>query len=215
MSGVRDLLYEITPQVLLKAYACGIFPMAESAEDPELFWIEPDQRGVLPLDQFRMSRSLAKLVRRRPYETRIDHDFAAVIAACARKTSGRPKTWINKRIERLYCELHEIGHAHSVECWADGQFAGGLYGVSLGAAFFGESMVSLRPNASKIALVHLVERLRAGGYRLLDTQFTTPHLRGFGAIDVPKKRYDRLLAAAIAESGDFFALDRTGSEPSR
>ena len=181
MSGARELLFEITPQVLLKAYSCGIFPMAESADDPELFWIEPDMRGVLPLQDFHVPASLAKLVRKQPFEIRIDHDFAAVIEACAEPTALRPKTWINARIKRLYGELHGLGHAHSVECWEEGRLAGGLYGVTLGAAFFGESMFSRQPNASKIALVHLVERLRAGGYRLLDTQFTTPHLRKFGA----------------------------------
>jgi len=214
MSGARDVLFEITPQVLLKAYACGIFPMAESADDPELFWIEPDMRGVLPLDKFHVSASLAKLVRRRPFEIRIDHDFAAVIDACARKTAERPNTWINGRIRRLYCELHELGHAHSVECWRDDKLVGGLYGVSIGAAFFGESMFTRAANASKVALVHLVERLRAGGYLLLDTQFTTAHLRGFGAADIPKNDYDRRLAFAISRSADFFALGKDGCSSS-
>jgi leucyl/phenylalanyl-tRNA--protein transferase len=211
MSGARDLLLEITPQVLLKAYACGIFPMAESAEDSELFWIEPEMRGILPLDRFHVPASLAKFMRKRTFEIRIDSDFRSVIEACAQKTIGRPKTWINQRIRNLYCELYALGHAHSVECWHQGELAGGLYGVSLGAAFFGESMFTRRTNASKVALVHLVERLRAGGYRLLDTQFTTPHLRGFGAIDVPKKRYDRLLADAVSGSANFFAIENAGA----
>jgi leucyl/phenylalanyl-tRNA---protein transferase len=201
----RDAHFEITPQVLLKAYACGIFPMAESAEDPGLFWVEPEKRGIIPLDAFHIPRSLRKTLKRNPFEIRVDHDFAAVIDACAQSTEERPKTWINQRIRKLYRELHEIGHCHSVECWADGELVGGLYGVRLGAAFFGESMFSRRTDASKVALVHLVERLRAGGFELLDTQFTNKHLERFGAIDVPRRKYAKMLDKAVAGSADFFA----------
>lgn len=208
MSGSQDILLEITPQVLLKAYACGIFPMAESATDPGLFWVEPEERGVLPLDSFHVPQSLQKFMRKNPFEIRVDHDFRAVIDACAASTADRPKTWINGRIRKLYSELHEAGHCHSVECWLDGEMVGGLYGVRLGGAFFGESMFSRRTNASKVALVHLVERMKAGGFVLLDTQFTTEHLRRFGAIDVPRAKYARMLEAAIVGEADFFAIDR-------
>ncbi|MFZ1813027.1 MAG: leucyl/phenylalanyl-tRNA--protein transferase [Rhizobiaceae bacterium] len=208
MSGAQDILLEITPQVLLKAYACGIFPMAESADDPGLFWVEPELRGVLPLDAFHVPRSLRKFMKSEPFEIRVDHDFAAVIDACAQATQSRPKTWINKRIRKLYNELHELGHCHSVECWREGELVGGLYGVRLGAAFFGESMFSRETNASKVALVHLVERMKAGGFRLLDTQFTTEHLMKYGAIDIPQARYSRMLEEAVQEYADFFALGR-------
>jgi leucyl/phenylalanyl-tRNA--protein transferase len=201
----RDAHFEITPQVLLKAYACGIFPMAESADDPGLFWVEPEKRGIIPLDAFHIPRSLRKTLKRNPFEIRVDHDFGAVIDACAQSTQDRPRTWINKRIRTLYRELHAIGHCHSVECWADGELAGGLYGVRLGAAFFGESMFSRRTDASKVALVHLVERLRAGGFELLDTQFTNDHLVRFGAIDVPRRKYSRMLENAVSGTADFFA----------
>ncbi len=205
MSRSKDAQFEITPQVLLKAYACGIFPMAESAEDPGLFWVEPELRGVIPLDDFHIPRSLRKTLKRSPFEIRIDHDFEAVIDACAESTHDRPKTWINRRIRKLYCDLHAIGHCHSVECWDGGELAGGLYGVRLGAAFFGESMFSRRTDASKVALVHLVERLRAGGFALLDTQFTTKHLTQFGAIDIPRRKYSKMLEQAVSGNADFFA----------
>ena len=187
MASRDDVLLEITPQVLLKAYAVGIFPMAESADDPGLYWIEPEQRGIIPLDGFHVPRRLARTVAAEPFEIVIDRDFEAVVAACAEATAGRPKTWINQRIHRLYGELFDIGACHTVEAWQDGKLVGGLYGVSLGAAFFGESMFSRARDASKVALVHLVARLKAGGYVLLDTQFTTKHLRQFGAIDVDRR----------------------------
>ena len=206
MAAREDLLLEITPQVLLKAYALGIFPMAESADDPGLYWIEPEQRGILPLDRFHVPRRLARTVASGRFEIRIDHDFAAVIGGCADATTGRPKTWINQRIRRLYGELFTIGACHTVEVWHDGALVGGLYGVSLGAAFFGESMFSRQRDASKVALVHLVERLKAGGYTLLDTQFTTPHLKQFGAIDVDRAHYQRLLDEAIDRDADFQSL---------
>jgi leucyl/phenylalanyl-tRNA--protein transferase len=198
MASRDDILLEITPQVLLKAYAVGIFPMAESAEDPGLYWIEPEQRGIIPLDRFHVPRRLARTVAAGRFEVRIDHDFAAVIEGCAAAVGDRPKTWINARIRKLYGELFALGACHTVESWCDGRLVGGLYGVSLGAAFFGESMFSRATDASKVALVHLVERLKAGGYRLLDTQFTTSHLKQFGAIDVDRRVYQEMLNEAIA-----------------
>jgi len=207
MANAQDILLEITPQVLLKAYACGIFPMAESASDPGLFWVEPELRGIIPLERFHIPQSLKKAMRKEPFEIRVDHDFEAVIEACAQSTPERPKTWINERIRRLYTQLHEIGHCHSLECWSNGELVGGLYGVRLGAAFFGESMFSRHKDASKIALVHLVHRLKAGGFMLLDTQFTTDHLKRFGAIDVPRQTYSRLLAEAAAGDADFFPYE--------
>ncbi|WP_160004557.1 leucyl/phenylalanyl-tRNA--protein transferase [Rhizobium sp. 18055] len=197
MAGSRRKSPGITPEILLRAYSIGLFPMAESADDPEIFWVEPDLRGVLPLDDFHISKSLAKTVRRQPFEIRFDHDFDAIIAACGEETQGRPSTWINQTIKGLYSTLHQMGHAHTVEAWDGDQLVGGLYGVSLGSAFFGESMFSRRTDASKICLVHLVDRLRASGFTLLDTQFTTEHLKTFGAIDVPKDEYEHMLAAAM------------------
>lgn len=200
-------LVEITPEVLLKAYACGIFPMAESADDPSLYWFEPDMRGLIPLDGFHVPKRLARTVRSDRFEVFVDRDFEAVIDGCAEPAAGRSRTWINQRIRNLYCKLHEIGHCHSVEAWRDGKLAGGLYGVRLGRAFFGESMFHRERDASKVALVHLVARLRAGGFALLDTQFVTSHLMGFGAIEVSKRHYNRLLERALEGEADFFALD--------
>lgn len=198
MAGRRSRKTEITPELLLRAYSIGLFPMADSADDPELFWVEPDMRGIIPLDAFHVSRSLARTIRKKPFDIRCDTAFDAVIAACAEPAPGRPSTWINGKIRSLYSTLHRMGHAHSVEAWEGDELVGGLYGVSLGAAFFGESMFSRRTDASKICLVHLVERLKQNGFRLLDTQFTTEHLKSFGAIDVPKAQYEDLLARAIA-----------------
>jgi leucyl/phenylalanyl-tRNA--protein transferase len=206
-----DVLLEITPQVLLKAYAVGIFPMAESADDPGLYWIEPEVRGVIPLDRFHVPRRLRRTVAADPFEIHVDRDFDAVIDGCAGASPERPKTWINARIRRLYRELAELGHCHTVEAWQDGALVGGLYGVRLGAAFFGESMFSRARDASKVALVHLVARLIVGGFRLLDTQFTTNHLRQFGAIDVDKRTYQRWLEQAIATQADFYRLEGGGT----
>jgi len=211
MTGREDGPIEITPQVLLKAYAVGIFPMAESADDPGLYWIEPESRGVIPLANFHVSRRLARTVAADRFEIHVDRDFAAVIDGCASAAANRPKTWINARIRRLYGELFTLGHCHTVEAWRDGGLAGGLYGVRLGAAFFGESMFSRERDASKVALVHLVARLKAGGFRLLDTQFTTAHLKQFGAIDVDRRTYQRLLEAAIAGHADFYRLEGGGT----
>lgn len=187
----------ITPELLLRAYASGLFPMADGADDPELFWVEPEIRGLIPLDAFHIPKSLAKTVRRAPFEIRFDHDFDAVVAACAESVEGRPSTWINSTITELYGSLHRLGHAHSVEAWQDGKLVGGLYGVSLRQVFFGESMFSRATDASKVCLVHLVERLKERGFTLLDTQFTTDHLKRFGAIDVPRDDYYELLDAAL------------------
>jgi len=200
-------LVEITPEVLLKAYACGIFPMAENADDPSLYWIEPDRRGLIPLDGFHITRRLARTVRSDRFDIYIDRDFEAVMDGCAEPATGRSRTWINQRIRSLYCRLHEIGHCHSVEAWQDGKLVGGLYGVRLGRVFFGESMFHRERDASKVALVHLVARLRAGGFALLDTQFVTSHLSSFGAVEVPKRVYNRLLERALEDEADFFALD--------
>lgn len=196
----------ITPQILLKAYAAGIFPMAESADDAALYWIEPELRGVIPLDAFHIPRSLAKRVRQRPFEIRIDTDFDAVIDGCADRTPDRRSTWINTRIRALYSQLHKMGFCHTVECWQDGRMVGGLYGVRIGAAFFGESMFSRARDASKVALVHLVARLNAGGFRLLDAQFLTEHLKRFGAEEVVRDTYHLLLEDALGAEADFFAF---------
>jgi len=197
MAGRRSRNNDITVDILLRAYSAGLFPMADSADDPELFWVEPEIRGIIPLNDFHVSKSLAKAMRKKPFNIRFDTAFEAVMAGCAAEAPDRPSTWINATIRKLYTELHQIGHAHSVEAWEGDELVGGLYGVSLGAAFFGESMFSRRTNASKICLVHLVERLRAGGFVLLDTQFTTDHLKTFGAIDVPKLEYAKMLDLAV------------------
>lgn len=197
MAGSRRKSPGITPDILLRAYSIGLFPMAEAADDPEIFWVEPEMRGVLPLDHFHVSKSLAKTVRKNPFDIRFDHDFDSVIAACAEETSGRPSTWINRTIRSLYSTLFDMGHAHTVEAWEGDELVGGLYGVSLGSAFFGESMFSRRTDASKICLVHLVDRLRKRGFTLLDTQFTTEHLKTFGAIDIPKADYAAILVTAM------------------
>jgi leucyl/phenylalanyl-tRNA---protein transferase len=196
---------EITPELLLKAYAAGIFPMAESADDPSLHWVEPRQRGIIPLDHFTPPRSLRKTVRKTTFDIRINTAFDAVVAACATPAAGRENTWINARIRKIYSALHHAGHAHSVETWDGDNLVGGLYGVSLGTAFFGESMFKVATDASKIALVHLVARLRLTGFQLLDTQFITTHLLQFGTIEIPRERYKKLLAAALQTTADFTA----------
>jgi len=197
---------EITPEVLLRAYACGIFPMAESADDPTLFWVEPEMRGIIPLDGFRIASRLARTVRTDAFAVTVDTAFKAVIAGCAAPQAGREDTWINKRIRDLYVGLYELGQAHSVEVWSHDDLVGGLYGVSLGRAFFGESMFHRSRDASKVALVHLVARLIAGGFELLDTQYVTEHLRSFGAVEIPRRRYSALLARAIKGEADFVKL---------
>jgi leucyl/phenylalanyl-tRNA--protein transferase len=192
----------ITPELLLRAYASGVFPMAESANAEALFWVDPERRGILPLDGLRVSRRLARSFRGGDFAIRADADFAGVIDACA----DRAETWINPTIRRLYLELHRRGQAHSVEIWQDGRLAGGLYGVALGAAFFGESMFSRIRDGSKLALIALVARLNAGGFRLLDTQFVTDHLARLGAVEIGRADYHRRLAAALARPADFRRL---------
>ncbi len=197
---------EITPEVLLKAYACGIFPMAESADDPTIFWVEPPDRGIIPLEGFHIPSRLARTVRANRFTIRVNHDFDAVLDGCAEPAPGRARTWINERIRKLYRGLYDIGHCHSVEAYRDGALVGGLYGVHLGGAFFGESMFHRERDASKVALVHLVARLKAGGFKLLDTQFVTDHLKTFGAVEVSSHRYNKLLEAATAVEADVGAL---------
>src|ERR1700682_2984580 len=197
---------DITPEVLLRAYACGIFPMAESADDPTLFWVEPEIRGVMPLDVFRVASRLARTVRSDAFTVTVDTAFKAVIAGRAAAPAGRDDTWINKRIRDLYVGLHQLGHCHSVEVWQNGDLVGGLYGVSLGRAFFGESMFHRDREASKVALVHLVARLIAGGFQLLDTQYVTEHLSSLGAIEISRRRYRGLLDKAVAGEADFAKL---------
>ncbi len=193
--------FDITPELMLRAYQAGLFPMAESRHGEKLYWLDPEQRGILPLDGFHLPRRLRRTVLGGQFAVTADRAFPAVIAGCAEQAPGRDDTWINDDIERLFVALHRQGHAHSVETWQDGVLVGGLYGVSLGGAFFGESMFSRARDASKVALVHLLARLRLGGYRLLDTQFVTSHLARFGAVDIPRARYKALLALAVDAPG--------------
>jgi leucyl/phenylalanyl-tRNA---protein transferase len=195
----------LTPDLLLCAYASGLFPMANDRHDPTIHWIDPKRRGVLPLHRFHQPKSLRKLIRKGVFEVRVDGAFAEVIEACAEVRPERPRTWLNDELIALYCTLHRRGYAHSVETWAGGRLVGGLYGVSLGAAFFGESMFSHTRDASKVALAALVERLSAGGYRLLDTQFVSDHLRRFGAIEIARERYRRELRRALATPAIFYS----------
>jgi leucyl/phenylalanyl-tRNA---protein transferase len=208
MAARDQMMIEITPQVLLKAYSCGIFPMAESADDPALYWIEPQSRGVLPLAGIHLSSRLAQTIRNTPLAVRIDTDFHGVIEGCAASRPGRRTTWINGRIRSLYGDLFDNGHCHTVEVWNGDKLVGGLYGVALSGAFFGESMFSYERDASKIALMHLAARLIHGGFTLLDTQFVTEHLRQFGAIEVDRAGFHGLLDHALGQPANFLALDR-------
>jgi leucyl/phenylalanyl-tRNA--protein transferase len=210
MSRPSDAFIEITAEVLLKAYACGIFPMAESADDPALYWIEPERRGVIPLDGFHLPRRLARTLRANAFEVAVDRDFAAVLDGCAAPGPGRGRTWINGRIRRLYSDLYARGHCHTVEVYEGGRLVGGLYGVELAGAFFGESMFHTARDASKVALAHLVGRLRAGGFTLLDTQFVTDHLRQFGAIELARKTYHARLESALTSPADFMVWPAAG-----
>jgi leucyl/phenylalanyl-tRNA---protein transferase len=211
MASRDDIVIEITPQVLLKAYACGIFPMAESAEDPALYWIEPQQRGVLPLDQVHVPRRLARTIKQGTFDIRVDSDFDGVISGCAASRPGRRTTWINPRIRGLYRDLFQSGYCHTVEAWASGQLVGGLYGVALNGVFFGESMFSTERDASKVALVYLCARLLRGGFLLLDTQFVTDHLRQFGTVEIERGDFHKLLERALAHEADFAALPKDAS----
>ena len=203
-----------TAHDLLRCYARGVFPMGEARDDPRVFLVEPEMRGVIPLDAFRIPTRLRRTVRAEPFQVRVDTAFGAVIDACAASAPGREDTWINVPIRQLYMELHGLGRAHSIECWRDEVLLGGLYGVTLGGAFFGESMFSRATDASKVALVHLVARLRRGGWSLLDAQFRTPHLDQFGLIETPQFVYLRRLEGALAVRPDNAALSRplTGAE---
>jgi leucyl/phenylalanyl-tRNA--protein transferase len=214
MASRDNAQVEITPEVLLKAYACGIFPMAENADDPALYWIEPELRGIIPLETFHVPSRLARTVRAEPFAVVCNRDFEAVLDGCAEPGPGRTRTWINGRIRNLYRKLYDIGHCHTVEVYDGQALVGGLYGVSLGRAFFGESMFHVARDASKIALVHLVARLRAGGYRLLDTQYLTDHLKMFGTREISRARYQRELAKATREEADVatFAVSMSGAE---
>jgi leucyl/phenylalanyl-tRNA---protein transferase len=195
----------MTPDIILKAYCLGLFPMAESRDDPHVHWIDPDWRGILPFENVHIPRSLRKTVRQRRFQVRCNTDFRSVIKACARTTPKRTDTWINTTIADLFTDLFEMGYAHSIESWDGADLVGGLYGVAIGGVFFGESMFSRANDASKVALVDLVVRLQKSGFELLDTQFTNAHLLRFGAIEIPRERYKRLLNKALAKPCQFFA----------
>ncbi|PHZ83781.1 leucyl/phenylalanyl-tRNA--protein transferase [Paremcibacter congregatus] len=206
---------EISAELLLHAYAQGIFPMAETALSKDIYWVDPELRGVIPLDDFHIPRKLARKIRQQPFDVKVDTAFDQVIAACATSNAAqnRAETWINEQITALYSELFEAGWVHTVECWQEDKLVGGLYGVSIGGAFCGESMFHTVTDASKIALVYLVGRLKAGGYRLLDTQFITPHLAQFGAQEIPRAIYKELLEKALEVEGDYYSLSgRAGPE---
>jgi leucyl/phenylalanyl-tRNA--protein transferase len=213
MHAPRKTTDPVTPRIMLRAYSVGLFPMGEDAGDDHLHWFDPQERGIFPLDGLIVSKSLAKAIRAAPYEIKADTDFDGVLAGCAESSPGREKTWINGRIANLFRELFTMGYAHSVEAWRDGQLVGGLYGLALGGAFFGESMFHRADDASKICLVNLVARLNCGGYRLLDAQFVTPHLQSLGAIEIPREDYRRRLSAALRVQGEFSALDDTDRSP--
>ena len=199
---------EITPELIIRAYQAGIFPMSEDATDDDIFWVSPELRGILPLDGFRLSTSLRKAIRKSGFTIKVDTDFEAIIEGCATVGADRETTWINRTIRNVYGELFRRGVAHSVEVWDGGDLVGGLYGLAIGAAFFGESMFHRRTNASKMAMAHLVERLNAGGFVLLDTQFVTDHLESLGGIEIPRAVYEERLAAALLRDGDWSAWDR-------
>ncbi|PVA10521.1 leucyl/phenylalanyl-tRNA--protein transferase [Pelagivirga sediminicola] len=199
---MQDDDFALTPELLLNAYAAGVFPMSEGRDSPEVFWVDPRRRGIIPLDGLHISRSLAKRMRRGGYDVTLNADFARVVAACA----DRDETWINAEICRLYVSLHDLGHAHSLEIWQDGAMAGGIYGVALGSAFFGESMFSRRTNGSKLALVHLVDHLRRCGFTLLDTQFLTDHLASMGGVEISRGAYRLQLASALQHAADITSL---------
>jgi leucyl/phenylalanyl-tRNA--protein transferase len=199
---------EITPELIVRAYRAGIFPMSESAGSADVFWVSPEQRGIIPLDGFIVSASLRKAIRKSAFAIRVDSDFDAVIEGCATVGQDRDETWINATIRSVYGELFRRGTAHTVEVWDGTELVGGLYGLAIGSAFFGESMFHRRTNASKIALAHLIDRLNAGGFTLLDTQFVTDHLASLGGIEIPRADYEEMLAAALQRQGDWNAWDR-------
>jgi leucyl/phenylalanyl-tRNA---protein transferase len=204
----------LTPDLLLTAYAQGVFPMAERRDDPNLFWVSPETRGIIPLDNFHVAHRLARTVRSDRFDVRVDTAFEDVMRACASPAPGREESWINDEILAVYTALHERGHAHSVECWRDGHLVGGLYGVNLASAFFGESMFMRERDASKVALVHLVARLISGGFTLLDAQFQTEHLARFGAIAIPRAAYMRRLSEALKKDAAFYCPEPSGNSGS-
>ncbi|MFN3287199.1 MAG: leucyl/phenylalanyl-tRNA--protein transferase [Sphingomonadaceae bacterium] len=204
-------MHPLTPELLLKAYAVGVFPMADRRDAEDVYWVEPKRRGILPLGAFHLPRRLARTLKQDRFEVSADRDFMGVISGCAQPAAGRGETWINDAIIEAYGALARRGQAHSIEVWREGRLVGGLYGVELGAAFFGESMFSLERDASKVALAHLVARLRTGGFTLLDTQFLTTHLAQFGTIEIGREPYRALLSDAVSRRADFFALDRLGA----
>lgn len=210
VSAFLRLVEPLTPDLLLYAYGHGLFPMADPEEDGQIYWYAPDPRAILPLDAFHVPGSLARVVRQARFEIRVDTAFETVMRACAEPAPGRESTWISEELVDAYRWLHHRGHAHSVECWKDGDLVGGLYGVRLGGAFFGESMFHRVRDASKVALVHLVDRLRRGGFRLLDTQMATPHLERFGVIEISRVAYEARLAEVLPFEGDWHAIDRAG-----
>jgi leucyl/phenylalanyl-tRNA--protein transferase len=199
---------ELSPELILRAYQAGIFPMAEDAQSDDLFWVSPQMRGVIPLDAVHISQSLRKTLRTHPYAVKIDTDFDAVIEGCATSGTDRETTWINAAIRKHYGELFRRGYVHTVEVWDGPDIVGGLYGVSIGAAFFGESMFHRKTDCSKIAMANLIFRLQAGNYRLLDTQFVTDHLKTFGGIEIPREDYELRLADALAHEGSWSAIER-------
>lgn len=208
MGSRSNFAAEITPETLLKAYACGIFPMAESADDPALYWIEPEARGIIPLQSIRVPKRLARTIRQEKFEVRVDSDFEGVIAGCAAPLPGRDSTWINAPIIDLYADLFDMGYCHTVETWLNGRLVGGLYGVHLHGAFFGESMFSTERDASKVALIYLAARLIYGKFELLDTQFVTGHLQQFGAIEISRNTFQKRLYRALQIQGNFNELPR-------
>jgi leucyl/phenylalanyl-tRNA---protein transferase len=214
MASRDDIALEITPEVLLKAYACGIFPMAEAADDPALYWIEPERRGILPLDRLHVPARLARTIRQGVFDVRVDTAFEAVIDGCGAVRPDRQTTWINDKIRALCGQLFKMGYCHTVETWREGRLVGGLYGVSLGGAFFGESMFSTERDASKVALTYLAARLIHGGYTLLDCQFVTDHLRQFGTVEINRAEFHEHLERALARPGQFHRLSpsATGAE---
>jgi len=207
MSKPSPFDIEITPELIIRAYRAGIFPMAEDAEDEDLFWVSPEMRGIIPLDGFHLSTSLRKAIRKSGFVVKVDTDFDSIIDGCAEPDDGRESTWINNTIRSVYGELFRRGVVHTVEVWDGNELVGGLYGLAIGGAFFGESMFHRRTNASKMAMAHLVERLKAGGFVLLDTQFLTPHLASLGGVEIPREQYEERLAEALLVSGDWSAWD--------
>jgi leucyl/phenylalanyl-tRNA--protein transferase len=204
---------EITPELIIRAYRAGIFPMAEDARDEDLFWVSPEMRGVIPLAGFHLSASLRKAIRKSSFSVRVDTNFEATIEGCATVGQDRSSTWINRTIRQVYGELFRRGVAHTVEVWDGKELVGGLYGLAIGGAFFGESMFHRRTNASKMAMAHLVERLNAGGFTLLDTQFVTDHLASLGGIEIPRALYEERLADALKVQADWNAWDRIALSP--